>query len=155
MLCLTKIRMDSIHCFYSDDHRRLDELFLQLQSGHPSGRGGARRAFGAFRRGLERHMDWEEQLLFPLLSAAAAPAHQQLADLLCWEHRHLRLMLNGVEEHIGRDDWDSRLERTAYSSLLAAHNSLEERLVYPLLDRATTPEDRCRLWSQMHVDPAL
>ena len=56
----------TIREFYEKDHGRLDELFKtfqQLKRSHPP---KAKGVFEEFKFGLERHIVWEEDLLFPL-----------------------------------------------------------------------------------------
>jgi len=56
----------TIREFYEKDHNRLDELFKtfqQLKRSHPP---KAKGVFEEFKFGLERHIVWEEDLLFPL-----------------------------------------------------------------------------------------
>lgn len=141
--------MHPVSGFYCDDHRRLDRLWERIENDRGTGPAEIRTEFEEFRAGLERHMEWEELLLFPLLEKAGAPDMQSRADLLCWEHRHLRLWLARVAENLDRTDDAANLERQAFRGLLAGHNDFEERLVYPSLETAATAEQRRLLWERM------
>jgi iron-sulfur cluster repair protein YtfE (RIC family) len=55
----------SISHHYGQDHDRLDDLFRQFQALKLSDRESAGRAFQEFKAGLERHIAWEEEILFP------------------------------------------------------------------------------------------
>ena len=52
--------------FFEQDHDRLDELFKTFQKMKRSDFAKAKEAFKAFKVGLQRHIVWEEDLLFPL-----------------------------------------------------------------------------------------
>ena len=51
---------------YEQDHDRLDELFKTFQQLKRSDFPKAKEAFKEFKFGLQRHIVWEEDLLFPL-----------------------------------------------------------------------------------------
>ena len=52
--------------FYEQDHDRLDELFKTFQKLKRSDFAKAKEAFKEFKFGLQRHIVWEEGVLFPL-----------------------------------------------------------------------------------------
>ena len=56
----------TIREFYEQDHDRLDELFKTFQQLKRSDFAKAKEAFKEFKFGLQRHIVWEEDLLFPL-----------------------------------------------------------------------------------------
>jgi len=58
--------MQAITKFMGQDHDRLDELFREFQTLKGSDFAKAKHAFSEFKRGLQRHIVWEEEILFPL-----------------------------------------------------------------------------------------
>ena len=52
--------------FFEQDHDRLDEFFKTFQQLKRSDFAKAKEAFKGFKLGLQRHIVWEEDLLFPL-----------------------------------------------------------------------------------------
>jgi regulator of cell morphogenesis and NO signaling len=60
------IEQKTIIAFYEQDHERLDELFKTFQKLKRSDFVKGKEAFKAFKFGLQRHIVWEEDLLFPL-----------------------------------------------------------------------------------------
>ena len=52
--------------FFGQDHDRLDELFKTFQKFKRSDFAKAKEAFKEFKFGLQRHIVWEEDILFPL-----------------------------------------------------------------------------------------
>ena len=57
---------NTISAFYEQDHDRLDDLFKTFQQFKRSDVAKAKEAFQGFKLGLQRHIVWEEDLLFPL-----------------------------------------------------------------------------------------
>ena len=57
---------NTITAFFEQDHDRLDELFKTFQELKRSDFSKAQEAFKEFKVGLQRHIVWEEDLLFPL-----------------------------------------------------------------------------------------
>jgi iron-sulfur cluster repair protein YtfE (RIC family) len=56
----------SVNEHYTEDHDRLDELFHQFQALKSSGPSKAINSFHEFTSGLERHIVWEEEIVFPV-----------------------------------------------------------------------------------------
>ena len=52
--------------FMAQDHDRLDAIFRQFQSRKTAGLSDAEKLFSEFKTGLEKHIVWEEEILFPL-----------------------------------------------------------------------------------------
>ena len=52
--------------FFANDHERLDDLFRQFQELRNSDVFKAEDVFREFKQGLQRHIVWEEEILFPV-----------------------------------------------------------------------------------------
>lgn len=52
--------------YFQEDHARLDALFKAFQELKRSDYAKAKESFKEFKFGLQRHIVWEEDLLFPL-----------------------------------------------------------------------------------------
>lgn len=109
-----------------EDHRRLDQLFEALLRAFEAGdREGAAALWSSFDRGLEKHMELEEELILPALSAEEP---QEVADLL-HEHAGIRTALIemgvGVDLHCTKADAVERLVRK-----LKEHARREDMLLY-------------------------
>ena len=109
-----------------EDHHRLDRLFEELLQAFQAGdREGAAALWSAFDRGLEAHMELEEEQIFSALSAEE-PAE---VEALLAEHVAIRTALIemgvGVDLHCTKADAVERLVRT-----LKAHAKREDALLY-------------------------
>ncbi len=79
----------TISHYYAADHDRLDELFGRFQSSKQSDRTVARHLFAEFKAGLERHIAWEEDLLFPLFEAHTGMHAAGPTAVMRDEHRQI------------------------------------------------------------------
>lgn len=116
------------------DHRHLDAILLESEKAASAGSfADARMRFEAFASGLLRHIEVEEQVLFPELESAA-PGARRPTSVMRAEHEELRGLLDriGAELEARRPGWQaysSRLKET-----LLTHNTKEERVLYPMAD---------------------
>lgn len=134
---------------YREDHQRLDEVFLRFQE---VGEGDSREAsglFAEFKAGLERHIVWEEEILFPLFDAKVGDRPDSPTALMRWEHQHLRRYLARLERNRARHDTETELEQIVFFSLLSAHNHREEAILYPRMDEMLGEEERDRVFAEM------
>ena len=83
------------------------------------------RALEAFCRELDRHFQFEERALLPLLQSDAT---QQLVQRTLADHRQLHGLLDGLQ----RNDVGA-LER--FGKYLLAHVRFEERELFPAIER--------------------
>jgi hemerythrin-like domain-containing protein len=109
-----------------EDHLRLERLFEELLQAFQAGdRDGAAALWSTFDRGLEAHMEIEEELILPALFAEN-PAE---VEALLQEHVQIRTTLIelgvGVDLHCTRADAVERLVRE-----LKAHAKREDALLY-------------------------
>lgn len=120
------------------DHDRLDALegaaFESLGAGDLA---SARTTFAAFARGLERHIRFEEEILFPAVEERAGfPPHAGPTAVMRAEHAEIRACLAGITAALDADGAGAQAIRARLGGLLGDHNLKEERILYPLADRA-------------------
>ncbi len=122
--------MSSIGEAFEHDHRRLEQL-LEASMAHASaGRWEeAADTFAAFRRGIQRHMEVEEQVLFP---AVEGGAETPLTAILRKGHRDLRAFFDEIDDALqARDLEECQRIATTMQALLARHDETEEAELYP------------------------
>lgn len=137
---------ESVTAYLSWDHDRLDAILESVRGRVGRGEWGeARRQYGEFDRGLDRHIRLEEDILFPIFEARTGLAHGPTA-VMREEHRAIRAALGFMREAIARGD--SRAFHDGMASLLTVlpqHNAKEEQVLYPAADRALDEEERAAL----------
>ncbi len=129
----------SITEFFEQDHARLDKLFGEFQSAAEH-LDTAKAIFASFKSGLEQHIEWEEQLLFPEVEQAAGfPANTGPTHVMRLEHIEIKACLALIEDKLNAQQ-DSHLEQQRLLDVLAQHNMKEERILYPMSDQSISPQ---------------
>ncbi|MBI4325039.1 MAG: hemerythrin domain-containing protein [Chloroflexi bacterium] len=134
---------------YGQDHQRLDELFHRFQELQKNDFAEAARLFAEFKAGLERHIVWEEEILFPRFDASFGHLSGSPTAIMRWEHQHLRRYLARIEQNLARHDTETELEQIAFLSLLCSHNQKEESVLYPMMDELFGEEERSSVFAEM------
>jgi iron-sulfur cluster repair protein YtfE (RIC family) len=143
----------NIRQVFEEDHDRLDDLFRSFQALKRSDATKAREAFKAFKFGLQRHIVWEEDLLFPLWEEKTGLSDGGPTFVMRAEHRRIGEQLEAIHRKVAEGNPDSDQEEQALTALLASHNLKEERVLYPSIDQATTEEERESIFRQMDRIP--
>ncbi|HEU4684239.1 MAG TPA: hemerythrin domain-containing protein [Nitrospira sp.] len=144
----------TIAVFFRQDHERLDALFKRFHDLKRTDFQRAKNAFVEFRFGLQRHIRWEEELLFPLWEERTGMSEGGPTFVMRAEHRQIGELLEAIHDKVAGGDPESDQEEQALLCLLGLHNVKEERILYPSIDQVTTAEDRKGLYRQMDEIPA-
>jgi iron-sulfur cluster repair protein YtfE (RIC family) len=133
----------TISGFFQHDHDRLDALLQSFQTLKRQNVSKAKEAFTQFKSGLERHIQWEEHLLFPLWEEKTGMSDGGPTFVMRHEHRRIEEQLQAIDRNVTEEQADDAQAEQALLALLAAHNLKEERVLYPAIDQVTTAEE-CR-----------
>ena len=139
--------------FYEQDHDRLDELFKTFQKLKRSDFPKAKEAFKAFKFGLQRHIVWEEDVLFPLWEEKTGMSEGGPTFVMRAEHRQIGQQLEAIHGKVAEQNPDSDQEEQALVDLLGSHNLKEERVLYPAIDQLTSAEERETVFRNMNDIP--
>lgn len=143
----------TITAFYEQDHDRLDELFKTFQQLKRSDFPKAKEAFKEFKFGLQRHIVWEEDILFPLWEKETGITEGGATSVMRTEHRQIGKHLEAIHGKVMDQNPDSDQEEQALLNLLGSHNMKEERVLYPGIDRVASAEVRETVFQQMETIP--
>lgn len=132
----------TISTFFTDDHDRLDALLQSFQVLKRQQVSKAKETFREFKLGLERHIRWEETLLFPLWEEKTGMFDGPTA-VMRHEHRRIEEQLQAIDRNLAEEKMGDDQPEQALLALLGAHNLKEERVLYPAIDQVATPEE-CR-----------
>lgn len=143
----------TISAFYEQDHDRLDELFKTFQKFKRSDFSKAKEAFKDFKFGLQRHIVWEEDLLFPLWEEKTGMSEGGPTFVMRAEHRRIGQQLEAIHDKVAEQNPDSDEEEQALLDLLGSHNMKEERVLYPAIDQVTSEEERETVFRNMNNLP--
>ena len=134
---------ESLTHLLSLDHRRLDAILAAVKQALRSGdiaQGFAR--FSQFREGLERHIAFEEGVLFPVLEPLSAGAGGGPTHVMRLEHSEIRRLIAEIASELERGGHDGHTTPlAALTARIYAHNGKEERILYPAMDQAAREAD--------------
>jgi regulator of cell morphogenesis and NO signaling len=143
----------TIREFFEEDHDRLDELFKTFQQLKRADFPNAEQAFKEFKVGLQRHIVWEEDLLFSLWEKKTGMSDSGPTPAMRNEHRQIGQQLEAIHSKVANRNMDSDQEEQALLNLLGSHNRKEERALYPAIDQVTSAEEREAVFLNMNNIP--
>lgn len=129
--------------FMGRDHKKLDEICNECKLKKRDGPDW-RKLFNEFKSGLERHLNWEEKVLFPVLEKRIGKTSGGPTEILRNEHRQMKALISKIESY---EKPDPELEEKLLD-VLSLHNLKEESILYPWLDNVLVEEERARIISQ-------
>ena len=143
----------TITAFYEADHDRLDELFKTFQTLKRSDFAKAKEVFKEFKVGLQRHIVWEEELLFPMWEEKTGMIEDGPTPMMRHEHSQIKQWLGAIHQKIEGQNLDTDQDEQTLVNLLSSHNRKEERALYPAIDNVISAEEREKVFSDMNSIP--
>ncbi len=127
--------------YFEQDHRRIDAILPGVARALETGDlAAAGHAFAEFSCGLEQHIRAEEGVVFPAFERATGNSRGP-TEVMRMEHVEIRDALRVIEGALaGGDAAASRSGLSTLAQVLAPHNAKEERVLYPMTDRACGQE---------------
>jgi iron-sulfur cluster repair protein YtfE (RIC family) len=139
----------SVQVSYAEDHDRLDQLLAVYRELKGVDFPRAKQAFKDFKTGLQRHILWEEGILFPLVEEKTGMRDSGPTAVMRAEHREIGRRLEAVHDKVRARDPDSDREVEALLEALNAHNQKEEKVLYPAIDRLATEQEKAAVFRRM------
>ncbi|HMU31349.1 MAG TPA: hemerythrin domain-containing protein [Nitrospira sp.] len=144
---------EKISVTFEQDHDRLDALFTTFQQQKRKDMAKAKEAFVEFKFGLQRHIVWEEDVLFPKWEENSGMAEGGPTQVMRTEHRIIGECLEAIHQKVQASNPDSNLEEQRLVDVLKSHNMKEERILYPSIDQVITDQERAELYQAMKDIP--
>ena len=144
---------EKISVTFEQDHDRLDALFTTFQQQKRKDMAKAKEAFVEFKFGLQRHIVWEEDVLFPKWEENSGMAEGVPTQVMRTEHRIIGECLEAIHQKVQASNPDSNLEEQRLVDVLKSHNMKEERILYPSIDQVITDQERAELYQAMKDIP--
>jgi regulator of cell morphogenesis and NO signaling len=141
--------MKTVLGFMGEDHDRLDNIFKDFTKVKNSDRSKAKSVFHEFKIGLQEHIVWEEEILFPLFENETGMRDAGPTAVMRMEHRKIKDFLeqihnNLVDGNVRTDDLEEGL-----IEVLTEHNNKEENILYPWIDNSTSEQAREEAFTKM------
>lgn len=143
----------TVRGFFEQDHDRLDGIFAAFQTHKLSDPDKARDAFYQFKAGLERHIVWEEELLFPLWERKTGMTHSGPTVVMRAEHRQIHQLLDRIQAAAEATSAAGEEAERALVDILTSHNMKEERVLYPAIDQAISDEELAAVFRRLNERP--
>src|SRR3990167_5592514 len=91
---------EEIASFYGKDHDQLDKYFQDFQGLKKKDYAQAKENFKKFKFGLQRHIVWEEEILFPLFEEKTGMKNGGPTEVMRQEHRQIKACLEDVHKKV-------------------------------------------------------
>ena len=144
--------MNSIIDYMTKKHRDCDDAFAAAeQAVSTDDWGQANDHWRAFADELERHLQMEEQVLFPKLEETN-PSSGGPTNMMRMEHQQMRSLVHQINEALSEqlDENFFGLSETLMV-LMQQHNMKEEQVLYPMADQTlSAPEDVIAAMDKLH-----
>ncbi len=130
--------------YLQEDHRRLDHIFNSFQEAFKEERWDEAKAyFREFDLGLRRHIQGEEDVLFPLFEEKTGMHDAGPTFVMRMEHTDIRDFLEKIMNATeARDREETARGTDMLVNTLADHNMKEEQILYPESDSFLSPGER-------------
>lgn len=143
----------TITTMFDEDHDRLDTLFASFQKLKRTDFAKAKSAFLEFKAGLQRHVAWEEDVMFPLWEKKSGMTGGGPTIVMRLEHKEIADCLESIHRKVQAQNLESDREEQSLLELLDRHNMSEEEVLYPEMDHLISPEEREAAFRAMEKIP--
>jgi iron-sulfur cluster repair protein YtfE (RIC family) len=144
-----KIPESNLSDYFGQDHEQLHNLLNQFERLKQTDPAAARERFTEFKAGLERHIGWEEQIVFPIYEAKFALRDAGPTAAMRWEHRRIQNALNEIQALLEQRQTVDDIAILILRNLLQQHNLKEEDILYPALDALLDRPERDQVFLAM------
>ena len=132
----------TISMMFDEDHDRLDALFASFQKLKRTDFTKAKRAFLEFKAGLQRHVAWEEDVMFPLWEKKSGMTGSGPTIVMRREHQEIQDCLESIDRKVQAQNLETDHEEEVLLDLVDRHYMSEEEVLYPEMDHLISPEER-------------
>ena len=132
----------TISSIFDEDHDRLDALFKSFQTLKRTDFPKAKSAFLEFKTGLQRHVAWEEGVMFPLWEKKSGMTGGGPTIVMRREHQEIQDCLESIYRKVQAQNLETDHEEEILLDLVDRHYMSEEEVLYPEMDHLISPEER-------------
>ncbi|MBP9854167.1 MAG: hemerythrin domain-containing protein [Candidatus Omnitrophica bacterium] len=144
---------EKILIYFSHDHDALDQFFVEFQHWKYKDYSIAKEHFKQFKFGLQRHIVWEEEILFPIFEKKTGLINEGPTVVMRMEHQQIKNLLGLLHKKVQQQNPDSDEEEQSLIRVLENHNDKEEGLLYPAIDQMMSLEERALVYKKMEDIP--
>lgn len=148
-----KLEQKEISPFFTRDHTRLDTLFQNFLKKKDQHFSEAKSHFKDFVHGLQRHIVWEEDVLFPVFEQKTGMTAGGPTAVMRSEHRKIKEILERLHEEVRQGNAAVEAIAEHLMSALSIHNQKEEHVLYPSLDEMLNEQEVKTIFQKMENIP--
>ncbi len=128
--------MPSISTFMVQDHDRLDDLYNKFKNIKTSVQSKAKEIFSEFKTDLQKHILWEEEILFPLFENKTGMSDTGPTAVMKMEHKKIKRYLGEIINQLTNGNVQTDNLEAGLIDVLSEHNLKEENILYPMIDNS-------------------
>jgi len=134
--------MSTIKEYLTNDHRKCDEIFAQMEEKAANSLESASEITETFVKDMEHHFQMEERVMFLEFEAKTGMTQGPTA-MMRQEHTQMRNLMQQLPEAIAQNDTDRFFSITeTLMILLQQHNMKEEQMLYGMADQHLSAESQ-------------
>lgn len=138
----------TVQSFMGEDHDRLDNTFKQFRNIKDTDKNKAMLLFHELKVNLQKHIAWEEEILFPLFENKTGMYDEGPTAVMRMEHRKIKDLLERIHHNLGKNIQTSDLE-DGLIEVLTEHNNKEESILYPWIDYSVNEKGKEEAFAKM------
>lgn len=143
---------ESVSGFFEQDHREIDAILAVVAFEFPE---KAVEPFKEFDRRLERHIHWEEGILFPAVARKAPDLEAGPLRVMKLEHEEIRRHKAAALKALREGDGSlARDHVRAMTGVLKPHNVKEEHILYPACDDLLSGQEAREMFERIRAAQA-
>jgi regulator of cell morphogenesis and NO signaling len=148
---IQRLAGDGITAYFGKDHDRLSMLFEKFQSLKRTDFQRAKYYFIEFKSGLNRHILWEEEILFPLFEQKMGIGNAGLTFEMKKEHKQICKILADINKKVEESNPDTDKDEENFIKILFPHKIKEENTLYMPLDDCTSTDEKDQIFMMMSI----
>lgn len=140
--------------FMGKDHDRLDKIFEEFRNTINEDISKAKLLFHDFKAGLQRHVVWEEEILFPIFDNKTGMHDTGPTAVMRLEHRKIKDFLEKIHKKIVNGNNNVKSLESDLIEVLKEHNNKEENILYPWIDTSVSEQEKEDAFTKMKNLPS-
>ncbi|MBS3073833.1 hemerythrin domain-containing protein [Candidatus Pacearchaeota archaeon] len=140
--------MKTILSFMGEDHDRLDNIFKDFKNENID-KNKAKNLFQEFKTELQRHIAWEEEILFLLFENKTGMSNAGPTAVMRTEHKQIKELLEKIRVNLANDNIHARDLENGLIEILTEHNNKEESILYPWIDSSVSEKEKEKAFAEM------
>jgi len=125
---------------FEDQHKSINRVFKEYQDQKVADIKKAKELFSIFAKNLQKHMLWEERVLFPILAKDNHGNHSHAIEIIKDEHRKILQLLRDLYMKVSKNEESSKEEENLINALIK-HEEFEDDVLYPAIDMDSDREE--------------